>query len=68
MKFRHFVSCLCLSLVCLFSITTARADVELPSIFGDSMVLQSELPLPVWGWADPGEEVTVSIASHNGKL
>ncbi len=67
MKFRHSVSCLCLSLVCLFSITTVRADVELPSIFGDSMVLQSELPLPVWGWADPGEEVTVSIASQTKK-
>ncbi len=64
MKIRHCAACLSLSLVCLFSITAARADVELPSIFGNSMVLQSDLPVPVWGWADPGEEITVSIAAQ----
>jgi sialate O-acetylesterase len=25
------------------------------------MVLQHERPLPIWGWADPGEEVTVRL-------
>ena len=38
MKPRHCVACLCVSLVCLFSMTVAFADVELPSILGDSMV------------------------------
>ena len=38
----------------------ARADVRLPHIFGDHMVLQRESAVPVWGWADPGETVTVS--------
>ena len=49
-------------LVCLRS--PARADVKLASIFGDSMVLQRELPVPVWGWAEPGEEVTVTFADQ----
>ncbi|AMV40296.1 sialate O-acetylesterase [Planctomyces sp. SH-PL62] len=40
---------------------TARADVKLPSIFSDHMVLQRQLPLNVWGWAEPGEEVTVKF-------
>ena len=43
-----------ISFVCLLA-TTADADVKLASIFGDSMVLQREMPVPVWGWAEPGE-------------
>src|SRR6266404_3632940 len=38
---------------------SARADVRLPALFGDNMVLQQEMRAPVWGWADEGEEVTV---------
>ncbi len=33
--------------------------VELPAVFSDHMVLQREMPVPVWGTAEPGEEVTV---------
>jgi sialate O-acetylesterase len=42
----------------------ARADVKLPAIFSDHMVLQQNARAPVWGWADPGEKVTVSIAGQ----
>jgi len=38
-----------------------QADVSLPNIFGDHMVLQREQANPVWGKADAGEKVTVSI-------
>ncbi len=38
-----------------------RADVKLPAIFSDHMVLQRDQKDRVWGWADPGEEVTVTI-------
>ncbi len=51
---------LMLALVC----PSARADVTLPHIFGSNMVLQRDVPLPVWGWAAPGEKVTVSIAGQ----
>ncbi len=37
------------------------ADISVPAIFSDRMVLLSEKNVPVWGWADPEEEVTVSI-------
>jgi len=45
------------------------ADVSTPAIFGDHMVLQRNQANPVWGWADPGEKVSVSIAgqSHSTK-
>ena len=39
----------------------ARADVTLPKVFGSNMVLQQEKPIQVWGWADAGEEVTVTL-------
>ncbi|NQU11954.1 hypothetical protein HQ590_14260, partial [bacterium] len=34
------------------------------AIFGDHMVLQQGIPVPVWGRAEPGEEITVSFAGH----
>lgn len=44
----------------LFALT-ASAQVRLPNIFGDHMVLQQQQSNPVWGWAAPGETVTVRI-------
>jgi len=44
---------------------SAWADVQLPPLFSDGMVLQRDLPVPVWGTADPGENITVSFAGQN---
>ena len=41
-----------------------RAEVVPSSMFGDQMVLQRGMPVPVWGKAQPGEEVTVRFAGH----
>jgi sialate O-acetylesterase len=43
---------------------TARAEVKLPAIFSDHMVLQADKGAAVWGWAKPAEKVTVSIAGQ----
>jgi sialate O-acetylesterase len=40
----------------------AAADVRLPKIFTDNMMLQRGLPVKVWGWADAGETVSVTLA------
>lgn len=46
----------------LFGSTIAlKADVRLPEIFSSDMILQRDMKVPVWGWADPGEKVTVSF-------
>ena len=42
----------------------AFADVRLPAIFSDHLVLQAEAPVKVWGWADPAEPITVAIADQ----
>src|SRR5215207_4761699 len=39
----------------------ARADVKVSPLFSDHMVLQQGIDAPVWGTADAGEEVTVSV-------
>ncbi|MDR2641474.1 MAG: sialate O-acetylesterase [Planctomycetaceae bacterium] len=46
--------------VVLFA-STSFSDVKLPDIFAPGMVLQRGLPVPVWGWADPQEKITVTI-------
>ena len=48
-------------LVSLAACGSAAADVSMPAIFGDGMVLQRRAPLPVWGTADAGEKVTVTL-------
>lgn len=48
----------------LAALTNLHADVRLPAIFSDHMVLQRDAVVPVWGWADAGEKVTVSIAGQ----
>ncbi len=45
--------------------SAALADVKLPHIFGTHMVLQRDQKDRVWGWAEPGEEVTVTIAGQS---
>lgn len=47
--------------------STALADVTLPAIFGNHMVLQQKQKNKVWGKADPNEDVTVSISSGGAK-
>src|SRR5262245_34189659 len=42
----------------------ARADVKLPALISDGMVLQQEMPAPLWGWADEGESVTVEFQNQ----
>jgi sialate O-acetylesterase len=39
------------------------AEVKLPSIIGSHMVLQQGEPVPIWGTAQPGEEVSVAFGS-----
>jgi len=46
-------------------VAAATADVKLPAIFGDHMILQRDMPLPVWGWADPEESVTVTLGDQS---
>ena len=39
----------------------AFADVRLPAVIGDNMVLQRNEEVSIWGWADPGEQVEATF-------
>jgi sialate O-acetylesterase len=56
-------------LTTILSFFSASAQLRVPRIFGDHMVLQREKSVPVWGWATPGEQVTVKVGtqSHTAK-
>jgi len=48
-------------LAALAASPSVLADVKLPAILGSNMVLQQNRELPLWGTADPGEAVTVTL-------
>ena len=51
--------CPCL-VVCAVTLScSAQAELRLPVIFADHAVLQRDAAVPVWGWADAGDAVTV---------
>ncbi len=39
----------------------ACADVRLPRLVSDGMVLQQGVPVKIWGWAEEGEQVSVGF-------
>jgi len=43
----------------------AAAELRLPAIFSDHMVVQAGTPVPVWGWGEPGEQVKVTLAGQS---
>jgi sialate O-acetylesterase len=52
-----------LPLLTLLTCLTAPAEVTLPALFSDHMVIQRNLPVHVWGRATPGEAVAVTFQS-----
>ncbi len=58
------LSLLTLAAAALLGLPAAHADVRLPSLISDNMVLQQEVPANVWGWADPQEKVTVKLGAN----
>src|SRR5215468_7912808 len=54
-------SVLFLLVFALVGAISARADVKLPALISDGMVLQQGIAVPLWGWADEGESVTVQF-------
>lgn len=59
---------ICSSVFIMLAVTVSCfANVRLPKIFGDNMVLQRNKQIPVWGWADAGEKVTIQFNKQEEK-
>lgn len=52
--------------LCLMAAQAASAKITLPDIFSDNMVLQQQAEARLWGWSEPGMEVSVAT-SWNAK-
>ncbi|WP_404424174.1 sialate O-acetylesterase [Nibricoccus sp. IMCC34717] len=57
---RHFFATMC----CFLTAAAGAADLRLGPLFTDHAVLQHGAPLPIWGWAEPGETVDVTFAER----
>jgi len=49
---------------CLAMVAPTRAEVRPAPLFSDGMVLQRELPVPVWGTAGKGEKISVTFCGQ----
>ena len=51
----------------LMAPAVVRADVKLPTVLDSHMVIQRDQPVRIWGWADAGEEVSVTLGDETQK-
>jgi sialate O-acetylesterase len=49
------------------STSTLKAELKIHTLFSNGAVLQRDMPVPVWGWAKPGQEVEVEFAGQKLK-
>ncbi|UGU18202.1 sialate O-acetylesterase [Sinomicrobium kalidii] len=54
--------------VLLFVCTPLKAKIKLPALVGDHMVLQQNAEINIWGWADPGEAITITPGWQSEKV
>ena len=55
------------ALVIAGSTSFAKADIKLPAIFSNHMILEKAAKVPIWGKADLAEEITVTFAGQTSK-
>lgn len=53
-----------IGVLCVIVFAAGAAALELPAVFSDGMVLQRDMPVAVWGKAEPGRSVAVSLGLH----
>ncbi len=55
------IKLLSFSFIFLISASIYSQELKLPRVFSDHMVLQRDIEIRFWGWASPGEMVTISL-------
>lgn len=64
MKNKHLKPALLTALFLIHAVITASAQIRLPNVIGNNMLLQRQQAVPVWGWAKPGQQVNVKFAGQ----
>jgi len=62
-KPKPFMKKLLIIIATLLAAPVAEAKVSMPQLFQSGMVMQRGKPIPFWGWADKGEQVTILFNS-----
>ena len=57
----RFAATVCAAWLLTLAPALVQADVTLPAVIDSHMVLQRDVPLPIWGKAEPGEPVSVQL-------
>ena len=58
----RFVVCAILSAWLIAVPDSIRADIKLPAIISNNMVLQQKSAVPLWGWAKDGETIRINVS------
>jgi len=53
---------------CLISVTDGLAQLKLPRLISDHMVIQRSVPVRLWGWSSPAAAVEVSLAEEHATV
>ncbi|MBN2000959.1 9-O-acetylesterase [candidate division KSB1 bacterium] len=70
-KLFRLISLMFIILLCFFACSKLKkpaTNIKCPVIFGDNMVLQQKVKIPVWGTADPGGKLTVKMGDQEHEL
>ena len=62
MNSKLFATNILMVLAIFFVSSSCLADIKLPAIFSDGMVLQQQTSVALWGWASPGEKITIQTS------
>lgn len=57
---RTIVTSFAMFLLTVSLVFTAAAEIRLPAIFSDNMVLQQQSNVTLWGWSAPGEKIFIT--------
>lgn len=61
------ISIICFLLIQVLFLSALRAEIRLPAVFTDHMVLQRNSEVTLWGWGNPGEHITIVPEWLNGE-
>ena len=62
---RSVTACALIALTLIVFPGSVQGEVTLPAVFGDHMILQLGRDIPFWGWAEPGEDIAVTIVTKD---
>jgi len=55
-------------IICILAVQINAQNIKLPGIFTDNMVLQRDIKIPVWGTADPGTNLTITLGDESENI